>query len=114
MKNDRIGEDLWYEWSGELYDPVDENSIVYYTFDHVSTDNELVKRALASALQRDGIADSLGKAFQMIEVSSETVGWVGCNEDDVEYIVCDEKGETYYGDSLEDVKEITFVEFYLD
>lgn len=109
MKNDRIGEHLWDEWDGDLYEPISsERSAVYYTIGHVDLDNPIVKRALASAIQRDGIALSLSDAFSMVERSTTSYGWVGLDE--FCYTYCSEEGETYYGDVLQSVEPSTFVE----
>ncbi len=67
MKSDRPGDFLWQEWEGSGYDPRVECSVIYYTFDHIDLDNDLVRRALASALQRDGVAISLGDGFNLID-----------------------------------------------
>lgn len=107
--NDRVGEHLWHEWDGELLES--ESNNVYYTHGHIDTDIEIVKRALASALQRDGIADSLGNAFKMIEYSATTHGWAGSNYGDMSLTACDYSGETHYGDTLDSFEEITFIEF---
>jgi len=109
--NDRIGEQLWSEWDGELYESEQEDPTVYYTFEHVDVENDVVKRALASSLQRDGIADSLSDAYKMIEKSTVHYGWAGHNDEEIYLTVCDESGETYYGDKIDNIKEITFVEF---
>ncbi len=52
------------EWDGYEYNPIKQDPIIYYTFDSVDTTNEIVRRALASALQRDGVAFSLGHGFK--------------------------------------------------
>ena len=112
MKNDRPGEALWDEWEGLNYENVLLNGTVYYTFDHVDMENDLVRRALASALQRDGVAYSLSNGFWIIDLARFTYGWSGSLEKDSEdLLVCDENGETFYGDLLENVKETTWVEF---
>jgi hypothetical protein len=111
MKNNRAGEHLWHEWDGELFESGSPEPTVYYTYGVIDSDIELVKRALASALQRDGIADSLGLGFSMIDKSKTTYGWVGSEENGRSLIVCDENGETCYGDILYDVSRVTFVEF---
>ena len=59
MKDVRIGEHLWSEWDGEGYQNLLECGVVYYTLEHIDLENELVRRGLASALQRDGVAYSL-------------------------------------------------------
>lgn len=109
--NDRIGEQLWSEWDGELYEFSRDDNLVYYTNEHIDYEIDVVKRALASALQRDGIADSLLEAFRMIENSSINYGWAGSNEGDLFLTACDEFGETFYGDILDKVSPVTFIEF---
>lgn len=111
VKNDRIGEQLWSEWDGELYESKNSDSLVYYTEEHVDLENDVVKRGLASSLQRDGVVDSLGQGFKEIESCEVVYGWAGYLEDEMTMLVCDEFGETYYGDILDNIIEITFVEF---
>lgn len=112
MKNDRVGDWLWEEWDGEGYDlSLDsDSSIIYCTLESVDTSNEVVKRALASCLQRDGVADSLGEGFSMIERAKVSYGYVGYLDGEKSLIVCDAKGETEYGDFVSSVKSITWVE----
>lgn len=110
MKNDRIGESLWCEWDGELFEPVNENSIVYYTIEHIDLDNDVVKRALASALQRDGVSDSLSSSFRLVETGIITHGWVGWLEEEPCPIFCDEFAESFYGDVVQEAYPATFVE----
>jgi hypothetical protein len=110
MKDTRPGEELWEEWYGSGYLFVNSDSSAYYTFDHVDLDNEIVRRALASALQRDGISHSLGDGFKLIEGREPCYGWVGSSDFDEEFTVCDEHGETAYGDILDDVKAVTWLE----
>lgn len=111
MKNDRIGEYLWHEWDGSLLKNVGSNSIVYYTEGHIDVSNAVVKRALASAAQRDGIFDSLGEAMVSAEQAKVYYLWAGFEDaSDESLSVCDEFGETFYGDILENVLEFTFVE----
>jgi hypothetical protein len=45
MKDNRAGESLWDEWYGEGYNADLEDVLVYYTFDHVDINNDVVKRA---------------------------------------------------------------------
>ena len=111
MKDNRIGEALWDEWYGEGYDADLEDIVVYYTFDHVDISHDVVRRALASAIQRDGVVDSLGDGFKAIETAKVVQGWVGFAEGEHVYSVCDYVGETYFGDFVDDVREITWVEF---
>lgn len=109
--NDRVGEGLWSEWDGELYENASSKENVFYTFEHIDVDNEIVKRALASAIQRDGLADSLGDAFKLIENSYVVYGWAGTEDEEVYLTYCDSTGETKYGDFVDKIKEVTFVEF---
>lgn len=110
MKNDRPGEHLWHEWDGELYDHQDHNKIVYYTEQHIDLENDIVKRALASSLQRDGVVDTLVQGFRAIEHAELVYGWAGILQDELVLTSCDEFGETFYGDLVENLVEITFIE----
>lgn len=101
MRDSRIGEQLWHEW------PLDDCS--YATIDHVDLDNEIVRKALASSLQRDGIAESLGEAFKMLdgaEISHCHAGYVDGAD---EMTLCDESGMTHHGDTVELVHPLTLV-----
>lgn len=108
-KDTRVGQELWLEWQGG-WSQESDNSILYYTIDHVDVENDLVKRALASVLQRDGIYDSLGDAFRAIDKGQVSSGWAGESLNDFELEICNSFGETEYGDILENIQEITFVE----
>jgi hypothetical protein len=108
-KDLRIGQELWLEWENS-WSPELSDSILYYTIDHVDVENDLVKRALASVLQRDGIFDALGDAFKAIDNGVSNIVWAGTIEDNLELEMCNSLGETEYGDILENVQEITCVE----
>lgn len=110
MKDVRLGESLWKEWEGNGYDPESGSQLVYYTLEHVDTENEIVRRALASTLQRDGVADALSDGFRMIESCHFEFGWAGFIEQETEYTVCDEHAETEYGDYVDDPLPITWAE----
>lgn len=110
MKDVRLGESLWSEWHGQGYETETDAEVIYFTHDHVDVENELVRRALASTLQRDGIADSLADGFKMIENGYIAIGWAGIIIDESEYWACDENGETEYGDSVEDSRSVTWIE----
>jgi hypothetical protein len=109
-KDSRLGESLWCEWSGCGYDQQVPTSIVFYTFDHVDLDNEIVRKALASTLQRDGVADGLSDAFKLIADAHIVYGWAGTLEEELDYYSCDESGETEYGDFLDNLEPITWIE----
>lgn len=110
MKDKRLGQELWLEWIGSGHLLEKHNSVVYYTIDHVDIENELVRKALASALQRDGVHDSLNEAFKAIDTGIVCSGWAGVLEDEIDLSVCTELGETEYGDIVEDVQPVTLVE----
>lgn len=111
MKDVRVGDYLWDQWQGEGYEAKLDYDLVYATEEHVDLDNELVKRGLASALQRDGIADSLWDGFKLVESSESEWGWAGIVEGEIYYNACSEDGETAQGDLVEKTIPITWVEF---
>ena len=110
MKDKRLGQELWLEWLGSGYSLNKSDSIVYYSVDHIDTENELVRKALASALQRDGVYDSLNEAFKAIDAGIVCSEWAGVLEDEFDLVICTELGETEYGDIVEEVQPITLVE----
>jgi hypothetical protein len=112
MKDSRIGESLWFIWDGDGYHKLYQDSTVYYTEDQVDIDNELVRKALASSMQRDGLVESLGMAFYAIDRSTYHYGYVGTLDDEHYHSVCTETGETYSGDILENVIPATWVEVH--
>ena len=109
MDYGRKGESLWSEWAGTGYQPQGIDTVIYVTEAHVDISNEVVLRALASAVQRDGIADTLADAFKVIKPFSALLGYSG-EVDGLELSVCDETGETYYGDVVADIIPTTWVE----
>lgn len=110
MKDSRKGECLWIEWSGEGYIPSRPSSIIFYTHDHVDLDIDVVKRALASSLQRDGFVVSLGDGYKSVETSPIVYGFSGHVDTEIYLAACDESGETNYGDIVDEVFETTWVE----
>ncbi len=112
-KDSRIGETLWREWSGEGYDTSGRSPILFFTEDHISLEHDVVKRALASALQRDGVVISLGEGYRAVESGNIVEGFAGYVDGDDELTFCDEHGETFYGDFVESVVAITWVEIYV-
>lgn len=110
-KDSRIGESLWQEWTGDGYEPFHGNSaIVFFTETHVDVEHEVVRRALASALQRDGSVSSLGHAFAALESAIVTHGHAGEIEGSRDLTLCDEQGETREGECVDEVLAITWVE----
>ena len=111
MKDVRIGESLWQQWHGEGYLADTVSELIYFTVDHVDMENEIVRRALASTLQRDGVADSLAEGFSMLAEAAIQTGWSGIIDSETEYTFCDENGETEYGDYVDEPLPCTWVEF---
>lgn len=112
MRISRKGESLWHEWAGEGYYLSSPFSVAFYTIEHVDLDLDIVRRALASAIQRDGLVDSLGQAFALIEKSTISQGYAGELDGDLDLTFCDADGETYYGDHVAMPDPITWVEVH--
>lgn len=112
MKDSRIGECLWVEWSGEGYTPSRPCSIIFYTHDHVDLEIDVVKRALASALQRDGHSVSLGQGYKAVESGTPIHGYSGHIDDEIYLTACGETGETDYGYVVDQTYKTTWVEIY--
>lgn len=113
MKDSRIGESLWYTWEGDITEFSHLDHALYYTEGHVDLEVEVVRKALASSLQRDGISLSLYQGFQMIDQGSINTSYVGVYSDDHDRLypeVCDENGLDSQGTQLIDIKPVTFVE----
>ena len=110
MRDIRHGEHLWQSWDGDGYTPSQDFDLIYFTLGSVDVEHELVRRALASTLQRDGIVDSLSDGFKILENSKVDEGFAGILEGELEYTACDEDGETEYGDFVEEIFAITWVE----
>lgn len=110
MIDKRPGDYLWFDWSGDGYEPSRLAPILFYTEDHVDTEHEVVKRALASALQRDGSVNSLGEAYHAVERAKTSLLYAGSVGGEVYLTICNEHGETHYGDQVDEVIPITLVE----
>jgi hypothetical protein len=113
MKDSRIGEHLWYEWAGNGFNSTSSSPIVFYTVTHVDVEHEVVERALASTLQRDGIVSRLSDGYNAIKTASISYGYAGEVDEEIYLTVCDVHGETYFGDIVDKVFPITWVEIYV-
>lgn len=111
MKDNRQGDQLWLEWEGNNLDSATD--IQYYTVEHVSLDEEVVRRALASTLQRDGLADSLADGFKLLDGVWMTHEWAGQVEDEIDITICDKDGETNYGEIVDLCFPITVIHISL-
>lgn len=112
-KDSRIGETLWREWSGDSDSP-GGSSIFFFTETHIGLDHDVIVRALASALQRDGIVDSLGMGYRLAESATVSHLYAGILDENDELTLCSNEGETFYGDFVNDVLEITMVEIHVE
>lgn len=110
MDLNRKGENLWSEWVGLGYSKKMYGSVVFYTVGHVDIEHEIVRRGLASAIQRDGIFDTLGQAYKAINDWTSAQGWAGEVDEDPELSICSSEGETRNGDYVDNVFNITWVE----
>jgi hypothetical protein len=110
MDFNRRGEVLWQEWDGNGFSATDATAVVFYTRGHIDIGIDIVLRALASAVQREGIVDSLGQAFKVIKPFTAVCGYSGEIDGGLEIAVCDEFGETYYGDVVDEAFPTTWVE----
>ncbi len=110
MRDSRAGECLWYEWTGHGYEPTRTHSVLFFTHEHVDVEHEVVRRALASALQRDGTAVSLGYGYRAIDSSTTVQGYAGNVDGDHDLTVCDAAGETFHGDQVDEPLPVTWVE----
>jgi hypothetical protein len=110
MKDSRIGESLWLEWTGDSFGELSDLSTAYFTETYVDLENDVVKRALASALQRDGIAVTLGEGYRLAETAVITYGYAGYIDDSIDLTLCDEDGITSDGDTTDEILEITLAE----
>lgn len=110
MKDSRIGESLWAIWDGLGYTPAFPDSVTYYTTEHVDVEHELIRKALASSIQRDGLTYSLYEAFQAIDSGVVSQGWFGTAEGELHEEICSEVGETIDGTVLTTKSPATFVE----
>lgn len=118
MKDSRIGESLWSIWEGDdLPVSLSDLEVIYFTHEHVDIENELVRRALASSIQRDGISSSLAQSFRMIEQSVVTLGASTTFPGERTPTYCYDDGETPAGEYADPIDVIltTYVEVpYVD
>ena len=110
MQHKRLGEGLWSEWSGDGFPYENPDDLVYVTEGRLDHDSEIARRALAYALQRDGVIETLGEAYKAVETGIWTEGFAGQLDEDDELTVCDPAGETISGENVHSAFEMTWVE----
>jgi ABC-type transport system substrate-binding protein len=108
MKDSRAGECLWFEWSGDDISVTGSFSFIFFTYDHIDLDEDVIRRALASSLQRDGVVDSLGEGYRAVETADIIHGYVGYVDGEIYLTACDEHGITEYDDVVDSPREATW------
>jgi hypothetical protein len=111
-KDSRIGESLWFIWDGENQDPFHEDSIVFYTEEHIDIEEDVVRKALASSIQREGISDSLSGGFTLIASGASGHSYAGYCLDSERQLICNADGYSESGSFLSGVVPITWVEIF--
>jgi hypothetical protein len=111
MKDSRIGESLWFIWDEDPLFLGSPNSVLLYTTEHVDIENEVVRKALASTLQREGIAVSLGDGFKLIDQCVFELGYSGVASHNGGKCLwpCDKDGTTPQGDIIGLLEPTTWV-----
>lgn len=112
MTFSRLGDNLWQEWTGDGYEPSDPDAVVYYIMDFIEPSNEYAERALVSRIQRDGVVDSVRDGFNLLESMEHSHGYVTTPTGERDMVVCELDGSTAFGESVEAVLPITWVEVY--
>lgn len=112
MKDSRKGESLWSEWEGYGYHHYEfgDSGLLFYTEGHVDVHHEVVKRALASCLQRDGVVSSLSDGFRLIDNGRSEQTYAGPVDGDLYWTICDDDGYTTESTEVDQINEITIVE----
>ena len=110
MKDSRIGECLWSIWEGMGYEDQLPYSVVYYTEDHVDLEQEVVRKALASSIQRDGLVYSLAQGYGAIDAGIVSQKWVGLADGELYEEICNKDGSAFSNSTLNNVVPVTFVE----
>lgn len=111
-KDSRIGESLWFIWDSTEQDPFHKDSIVFYTEEHVDIEEDVVRKALASSIQREGISDSLSGGFMLIASGASGHSYAGYCFDSERQLISNANGYSESGSPLGGVVPITWVEIF--
>lgn len=111
-KDSRIGESLWFIWEGEGYEPFSQDSIIFYTEEHIDIEEDVVRKALASSIQREGISDSLSGGYSLISSGITSHLYAGRSLVSEFLSVCTSNGVVNSGEELVDIVPITCVEIF--
>ncbi len=88
-----ISEPVWLIWEGDNFPrEIHSDSVVFYINEHLYLDDDdVAKRSLAKALLREGISESNGHSYKLIETGNVTrAGYRYEDGDDVFPIFCDD------------------------
>jgi hypothetical protein len=110
MHNQQFEIQSWEEWDGNDYIPNSSNCLVFYSFGHYSFELDEITSSLSKYLAEEGVFDSRFEAKRSLSIATARTGYVGRVDDDYELTVCDDYGTTRYGDYVDAVRPITWVE----
>jgi hypothetical protein len=101
---------LWTEWEGEGFDSLLYDSAIFYKHEqcNVLTDKDV--EVLARVIQQTGYVDSLYEGRLMVQNAELVTGFCGYIDSDTILTACDSTGMTYYGDSVDSIIPVTWVE----
>ena len=111
-KDSRIGESLWFIWDGEGHEVSSNESIVFYTEEHIDIEQDVVRKALASSIQREGISDSLSGGFSLIASGISGHSFAGSSLVSEKQYICNDAGVSESEEQLSGVVPITWVEIF--
>jgi hypothetical protein len=111
-KDSRIGESLWFIWDGEGHKLSSDESIVFYTEEHIDIEEDVVRKALASSIQREGISDSLSNGFSLIASGISGHSYAGYSLVSERQHICNDNGYSESEEKLTGVVPITWVEIF--
>jgi hypothetical protein len=111
-KDSRIGESLWFIWDGEGHKVSSDESILFYTEEHIDIEEDVVRKALASSIQREGISDSLSGGFSLIASGLTGHDYAGYSLVSEKQYICNSDGISESEEQLTGVVPITWVEIF--
>jgi len=101
-----IAEPVWLTWEGDDFPrKLHSDSVVFYLTEHIYLDQDNdAKKALAKQIRLEGVTDSLGEAFKLIDQGWTTkAGYYFEDEDEMYPVYCEIDDPDIYWDA-------TFVE----
>lgn len=101
-----ISDPVWLVWEGDDFPrKIHSDSVVFYLTEHIYLESDnIAKKALAKQIRIEGLADSLGGAFKLIDDGWTSKGGYYFEDGDERYpVYCELDDELYDWDA-------TFVE----